>query len=86
MLGGIFCYLVDAMFDKIKFNLIDLRDFEIKEPKLKIKEMFSLFYLLLKPFYLSPFNTSGAQLRIHFNFPSTKHRNEKKNMKLVVQL
>jgi hypothetical protein len=48
--------------------------------------MFSLFYLLLKLFNSSPFNTFGAQLRIHFNFPSTRHRKEKTNMKLVVQL
>lgn len=78
------CFII--WFEQIKFNLIDFKDLEIKEPKLKIKQMFSLFYLLLKLFYLSPFNAFGAQLRIHFNFPSTKHRKEKTNMKLVVQL
>lgn len=60
------CFII--WFEQIKFNLIDFKDLEIKEPKLKIKQMFSLFYLLLKLFYLSPFNAFGAQLRIHFNF------------------
>ena len=41
-----FCHLINTRFSNIKLNFIDLKELELQEPNLQLKQMFSSSCLL----------------------------------------